>query len=134
VEEPFPSVRLAFREGFPDGHWRSSTRDPPARPDSAAKATPGCPSHVAFLPRLRALLGQAGVDAPVRELRVESDEHARRERFLGSPTLRVDGIDIDPGVAERTDYGLKCRLYRGERGLGGVPPDDWVIAALRGAR
>jgi hypothetical protein len=93
----------------------------------------GCPSHEAFRPRLIELLGQAGVHAPVDERRVESGPAAQRERFLGSPTLRVDGVDVDPGAADRTDYGLKCRLYRTDEGLLGTPPDEWVLDALRRA-
>jgi len=92
-----------------------------------------CPSHEAFLPRLRELLARAGVDAPVAERRVESDTDAQRERFLGSPTLRVDGVDVDPDARERTDYGLKCRLYRTHEGLSGAPRDEWVLSALRRA-
>ena len=90
----------------------------------------GCPSHEAFLPRLRALVAGAGVHAPVQQRRVESHEAAQRERFLGSPTLRIDGIDIDPGAGERRDYGLKCRLYPTAEGLRGTPPDAWVLDAL----
>ena len=71
----------------------------------------GCPSHEAFLPRLHELLAQAHVQVPVEQRRVESEAAAQRERFLGSPTLRVDGVDIEPGAGERTDHGLKCRLY-----------------------
>src|SRR3954468_22920095 len=93
----------------------------------------GCPSHEAFLPRLRELLARAGVDAPVAERRVESDTDAQRERFLGSPTLRVDGVDVEPAVGERADYGLKCRLYRTDEGLWGAPCDEWVLGALQRA-
>ena len=93
----------------------------------------GCPSHEAFLPRLRELLAQAQVRAPVEQRRVESAAAAQRERFLGSPTVRVDGVDIEPGAGQRTDYGLKCRLYATEQGLRGAPPDTWVLAALRHA-
>jgi hypothetical protein len=91
----------------------------------------GCPSHEAFLPRLQELLAQAGVDVPVMQRRVESDAAAQSARFLGSPTLRVDGADIDPGARDRTDYGLKCRLYPTEDGLRGAPPDQWVLDALQ---
>jgi hypothetical protein len=92
----------------------------------------GCPSHEAFLPRLRELLARAGArDAPVQQRRVESDAAAQCERFLGSPTLRVDGVDVDPGAGERHDYGLKCRLYPTADGLAGTPPDAWVLAALQ---
>jgi hypothetical protein len=93
----------------------------------------GCPNHEAFLPRLRELLAQAGVHAAVRQRPVESHEAAQRERFLGSPTLRVDGVDVDPGAAQREDYGLKCRLYATPDGLRGMPADEWVLEALTGA-
>jgi hypothetical protein len=93
----------------------------------------GCPSRDAFLPRLRALLALAEVDVAVGQRRVESIEAAVRERFQGSPTLRVDGVDVDPGAAERTDYGLKCRLYPTGQGVGGAP-DGWMLNALQDAR
>lgn len=93
----------------------------------------GCPSREAFLQRLRELLAQAGMDAPVLQRRVESDDAAQRERFLGSPTLRIDGVDVDPGAAQREDYGLKCRLYSTPDGLRGVPADEWVLDAFTGA-
>ena len=90
----------------------------------------GCPSHAAFRPRLRELLAQAGVNAPVHEVPVESEEAAQRERFLGSPTLRIDGVDVDPHAGERSDYGLRCRLYPTAEGLQGTPPDALVLDAL----
>ena len=64
-------------------------------------------------------------------LRKITDEHeAARERFLGSPTLRINGRDVEPGATERTDYGLKCRIYRTADGLSGLPAEDWILAAL----
>lgn len=94
----------------------------------------GCPSHDAFLPRLHELLAQAEVEVAFQQRRVESDEAAERERFLGSPTLRVNGVDVDPGAGDRTDYGLQCRLYPTDQGLRGAPPDAWVLNALQDAR
>jgi hypothetical protein len=93
----------------------------------------GCPSHEAFLPRLRELLDEAGVDATVRLIHVRTHADAVRERFLGSPTLRVAGADVDPDAAGRRDYGLTCRLYPTSEGLRGAPPDAWVLSALRAA-
>lgn len=93
----------------------------------------GCPNAEDFLPRLHDLLAEAGIDEPVLMRRVESVEDAERERFLGSPTLRIDGRDVDPGAGERDDFGLKCRLYRTANGTSGAPPDDWVRRALRAA-
>lgn len=91
----------------------------------------GCPSYEALLPRLRAILAAEGVDEEAELRRVESLEAAERERFLGSPTVRIDEEDIDPDAGERTDYGLKCRLYRFEGDASGIPPEDWIVAAIR---
>ncbi|MEV0807777.1 hypothetical protein [Micromonospora sp. NPDC050200] len=91
----------------------------------------GCPSHEGFVPHLQALLDAAGVDDPIRERAVETDADAQAHRFLGSPTLRIDGVDVDPTAAQRTDYGLQCRLYPTEHGLRGTPPDKWILAALQ---
>lgn len=93
----------------------------------------GCPNHDALAPHLRELLVEAGIDATIELRSVETVEDAERERFLGSPTIRVDGRDVDPGAAAREDYGLKCRLYATDQGLRGTPPDSWILAALAGA-
>jgi hypothetical protein len=90
-----------------------------------------CPSHEALLSRLRALVAAEGVDDRVQLRRVETFEEAERERFLGSPTVRVDGEDVEPGAAARTDYGLTCRLYRSGERASGTPPEAWITAAIR---
>jgi len=93
----------------------------------------GCPSYEALLPGLRALLADEGLADEVELRRVETIEDAERERFLGSPTVRVEGKDVDPGTVGREDFGVKCRLYRSDGGLGHVPPREWIRAALRAA-
>jgi hypothetical protein len=50
----------------------------------------GCPNHEALLPRLREILGQSGVPTEIDLCRIADDQAAQRERFLGSPTVRVD--------------------------------------------
>jgi len=92
----------------------------------------GCPNHEALLPRLRELLASAGASRAVTLRRVDDPETAQRERFLGSPTVRIDGEDIDPGARERTDFGLKCRLYRSAEGQSPTPPETWIREALAG--
>lgn len=91
----------------------------------------GCPNHEPTLARLRALIAREAPDAALQLVRVASDEDAHARRFLGSPTVRVDGRDVEPGADARRDYGLKCRLYRLDDGLAGAPPDAWMAAALR---
>ena len=94
----------------------------------------GCPSYESLLPRLRGLLAESGVPVEPTLHRVESAEAAEQERFLGSPTLRIDGRDVEPGSSGRTDFGLKCRLYPTGDGLRGTPPDAMILAALRAAQ
>jgi hypothetical protein len=91
-----------------------------------------CPNHETLLRRLGELLEQATVSNAVELVQVPDDAAAHRERFLGSPTLRIDGRDVEPGAEQRTDFGLKCRLYRTPEGFAGTPPDAWVLEALRG--
>lgn len=90
----------------------------------------GCPNHDALLPHLRELLASADMPAQIELRRIESVEAAEGERFLGSPTIRVDGRDVDLGTEQRTDYGMKCRLYATDEGLRGTPPDAWILNAL----
>jgi hypothetical protein len=93
-----------------------------------------CPSYERLLPRLRELVAQAGGNpAAIETRRVESTEAAEHDRFLGSPTVRINGQDVDPGAANRDDFGLKCRIYRSEEGQSSEPPERWIRAALTDA-
>src|SRR5579862_5876413 len=94
----------------------------------------GCPHYEAFAPRLDALLAAHGSHVRVRHIEVNNVEQAQRLRFLGSPTVRVDGIDVDPSAVGRTDFGMQCRLYRAPTGMQGMPPDDLIIEALERSR
>ncbi len=95
----------------------------------------GCPSHEALLPRVRELAQEAGAQRGIELRRVENLEAAEAERFQGSPTERVDGIDVEPGAGDRSDYGLKCRIYRSNGAASVTPPDEWIRSALnRGTR
>lgn len=91
----------------------------------------GCPSYDPLLLELQQLLEGQGLNDKVELRLIESLDLAEEERFLGSPTLRINGEDIDPAAANRSDFGLKCRLYRSDEGVSGVPPKEWIIDALR---
>jgi hypothetical protein len=65
-------------------------------------------------------------NATVEEIEVKTIEDAESMRFLGSPTVRVDGVDLEPSARIRTDFGLSCRTYGGT----GVPSRELVETAL----
>lgn len=92
----------------------------------------GCPNHRPLVARVLARLRAAGIDAELASRRVESEQEARELRFLGSPTVRIDGRDVEPEAATRSDYGLKCRLYRSAGEVSGQPSDQLIVAAARG--
>jgi hypothetical protein len=69
-----------------------------------------------------------GIPADIEEVEITSPEDVERRRFLGSPTVLVDGVDIDPGARHRTDFSYSCRMYSG---VSGQPPEEMLIAALR---
>lgn len=94
----------------------------------------GCPGYEELRPRVERLLDERGLGDGLELVPVTSLEQADAERFLGSPTLRVDGHDVEPSADERDDFGMKCRIYARANGLGRSPSDDQIAAALDRAR
>src|SRR5687768_12828105 len=82
----------------------------------------GCPSWERALAILREEMESVGLDpeaAVVTE--VSTDEQAERLGFPGSPTILVDGVDVQPPEGEPT--GLSCRVYRLRDGRVSPLPD-----------
>lgn len=91
----------------------------------------GCPNRRGAIALVERVSGELGVDPEIRLVNVPDQEAARRLRFLGSPTIRVAGRDVDPYAGERDDYALSCRVFRTEAGIAGQPDERWVRDALR---
>ena len=66
-------------------------------------------------------------------LNASDPDEAARLRFPGSPTVRVDGRDVDPAYLDPGDYTPRCGLYWTAQGLRGVPERAWIESALRAA-
>jgi hypothetical protein len=86
----------------------------------------GCPNHEPTVDLVRDVVATLNLSLEVREVEVVGPEQADALRFIGSPSVRVDGIDIEPSARDCTEYSLSCRLY----GRAGVPPRALLIAAL----
>ena len=91
----------------------------------------GCPNHHAARQLVERIAIEEGAVADVRLVEVSSPEEAEALRFLGSPTVRVNGRDVEPGADERDDFMLACRVYQTESGLGGQLSEEWIRTAFR---
>lgn len=89
-----------------------------------------CPSYQMALQNLREVLQEEGLHVEVEMIRVETDEGAKQQRFLGSPTIRVDGVDIETEARKATDFSLRCRLYSVDGGISNVPSKEMIRKAI----
>ncbi len=86
----------------------------------------GCPHFPATFAAVKGALGQHGLTCPIIETRVVDHDMAVSMGFLGSPTVRINGLDIEPSARQRTAFGMMCRRYEG----GGVPSEELIDKAI----
>ncbi len=70
-----------------------------------------CPSHPAALERLQQVLAEEGVTDDIRITKVETEAQAQQWRFVGSPTIQIEGEDIVPPPGDAPAM-LTCRVYQ----------------------
>ena len=90
----------------------------------------GCPNHEPARALVERLATQLRITPAIELVEVADREAAVALRFLGSPTVRVNGRDVEPGADERRDFAFSCRIYRSERGVAEQPEASWVREAL----
>jgi hypothetical protein len=90
----------------------------------------GCPSYEPTLESLEQAMREVKIAAPIEMVRVRNDADAVAKKFLGSPTIRIDGVDpfAEP---HQTDFAMQCRVYQTSDGLRGIPTREMLRAALR---
>jgi hypothetical protein len=94
----------------------------------------GCPSWERALSQLRAAMTQCGLDPDRIEVtEIDTDADAERRSFVGSPTIRINGEDIQPPARDKP-VGLSCRVYHRRDGtVSPLPDNDDLRDALRAA-
>jgi hypothetical protein len=78
--------------------------------------------------RVTKVLKHERVSIELIEIEIHDETEAKKMRFFGSPTIRVNGLDVDPKSRARTATGMACRYY-----TSGLPSEDMICAALREA-
>lgn len=90
----------------------------------------GCTNHPAARQMLKDVISEVAPGTPIHDVDATDPSVAGRMRFPGSPTIRIDGRDIDPTNTDHSDYTPRCRLYRTRAGLQGLPERGWILDAL----
>jgi hypothetical protein len=85
----------------------------------------GCAHGEPALELAQAAVAESGIKAEVRLVSV-AESLTEQFRFLGSPSIRVDGQDVEPGADIRTDFSHSCRLYQSAEGPSGLPDVAWI--------
>lgn len=91
----------------------------------------GCPNHDAARAMLHDVVEDLAPGTPIGDIDASDPDVAAANRFPGSPTIRVDGRDVDPAFVDPGDYTPRCRLYWTADGLRGLPERAWIEEALR---
>jgi hypothetical protein len=103
---------------------------PARRPAIEVLHVEGCPNYRGALALVERVRAELSIDAELRTTLVRDQAAAEQARFAGSPTVRVDDRDVEPGSEPPAEYTVACRLYRLEHRFAGQPEERWVREAL----
>jgi hypothetical protein len=90
---------------------------------------PGCPNYEPAIKRVKKVLASEAVPLEVKKISVNTDDEARALLFSGSPTIRINGDDVEP--AQNSAPALTCRLYANRTG---VPSEEALRSAVARAK
>lgn len=76
-------------------------------------------------------LAATGVDAEITYTEVSDEEDARKKRFLGNPSIRVGGFDVEYAEREPTEYQAAMRYYSTVDGWKPCPPSTMIASMIR---
>ena len=92
-----------------------------------------CPCHRDAEVLVRGVLAELGVEAGIERIEVPDEPSGVAVGFPGSPTLRVDGRDVEPAFSPCAECTPRCRIYEASGRLGCLPAREWIVAAVQAA-
>jgi hypothetical protein len=90
---------------------------------------PGCPNYEPAIERLQAVLESESLQAEIRSMPISSEDQAKALLFPGSPTIRINGEDVEQHAP--IVPSLACRLYANRSG---IPSDESLRIAVSNAK
>ena len=89
-----------------------------------------CPNHAPAIEAIRRVLHDHQLSEEIAEVEVTDAAHAVALAFPGSPTIRINGVDVERDLPKLNSYGLSCRTYVRNGKRRGLPYDDWIRNAI----
>ena len=96
--------------------------------------TEGCSHHQEARVLVHGAVAEAGVDADIEEVLVRTEDEARLGRVLGSPTIRIEGLDVEYADREPEEASQGCRYYNTPGGWKPVPGQSMIVRAIARAQ
>ena len=93
-----------------------------------------CPNSGPTEKLIRETMSELGGDGKIEVVTVVDNDDAAAKRFLGSPSVRVNGRDLEIEEDGTTQYSMRCRIYRTDEGQAGVPSKELLTKAIQAAR
>ena len=90
----------------------------------------GCPNHEPTVTRIKAMLENLGVAGEVVESPINDPGAASTLRFLSSPTVQINGVDVEPSARTSNQFGFMCRAYPNGPRREGIPSRELIREAL----
>ncbi|MEE8405403.1 MAG: thioredoxin family protein [candidate division Zixibacteria bacterium] len=94
----------------------------------------GCPNSDPTEKLIRETMSELGGDVKIEVVKVLDNYDAVAKRFLGSPSVRVNGKDLEIEEDATTQYSMRCRIYRTDESQSGLPSKEVLIKAIQSAR
>lgn len=92
--------------------------------------TEDCPFWREVTETIEEVLKESKIKAVVKRVKVSGEDEAKRLRFPGSPTVRINDVDVDPMFKETTG-AISCRVYTYQGKIYELPPKDMIAKAVK---
>lgn len=89
--------------------------------------TPNLTNPDSIVELVENVLFETAISATIQQVEVSSEKEAVNVEFLGSPTIRVDGIDVEPNMTfGKSDFGLRSRSYEKDGQESAIPSRELI--------
>ena len=93
-----------------------------------------CPNYLLALDLLDEVLNDENLDWPIEMILVTNEETAVSQKFLGSPSIRICGEDLEASSGSEAEYGFKCRVYQVDGKPRGFPSEKLIREGIQRTR